>query len=124
LFNCSADWLRGIMHKDIHQNSRDSYKDFRGAKQSSYRARIWNLYNDAGKPLTDREIMQTLHEIDPNNIRPEITRLKQDGLLMEVGKNKCPITGKTVRIATITNRLYFNRNERPVMPQEQLQLAF
>jgi predicted HTH transcriptional regulator len=112
------------MDKDIHQNSRDSYKDFRGVKQSSYRARIWNLYNDAGKPLTDREIMQTLHEIDPNNIRPEITRLKQDGLLMEVGKNKCPVTGKTVRIATVTNRVYFNRNERPEQPQVQLQLAF
>lgn len=112
------------MEKDIHQNSRESYRDFRGAKQNSYRARIWNMYHDSGRPLTDREIMQTLQETDPNNVRPEITRLKQDGLVIEVGKSKCPVTGKTVRLATITETPYFNRNERPVMSQEQLQLAF
>ena len=112
------------MSKDIHENSRESFKEYRKAKGFSYRSRIWNLYHAAGRPLTDREIMQSLLETDPNNIRPEITRLKQDGLLVEVGKNKCPVTGKTVRIATVTNRIYFNRNEKPEQPQEQLQLTF
>jgi SOS-response transcriptional repressor LexA len=112
------------MDKDIHQNSRESYKDFRGAKQNSYRARIWNMYHDAGRPLTDREIMQTLQETDPNNVRPEITRLKQDGLIIEVGKSKCPFTRKTVRLATVTEIPYFNRHEKPEIPQVQLQLAF
>ncbi len=82
------------------------------------------MYNTAGRPLTDREIMQTLQEIDPNNVRPEITRLKQDGLLIEVGKNKCSFTGKTVRLVTVTGTPYFNRHEKPEIPQVQLQLAF
>jgi hypothetical protein len=108
------------MQKDIHENSVNSYKDFKKIKQNCFRARIWNFYNDAKNPLTDREVMQGLQENDFNNIRPEITRLKQDGLLKEVGKTKCFITGKTVRISSVTDKAYFNRNDNPAQAQEQL----
>ena len=110
------------MEKLIHQNSKDSFKGYKKYSQDSFRRRIYEAYKHSESALTDREVMRILAESDVNNIRPEITRLKQDGLLVEVGKTQCKETFKTVRIIKISGKAYFNRNEKPKEKAEQLSL--
>ena len=87
----------GKMLKQIHDNSRESYKENEGSGRGpTYRQKILDLLTRQS-PLTDRQIIDTLGVRDVNNIRPEITRLKQAGQIREYGKTKCPVTGKTVR---------------------------
>ena len=82
----------------IHENSRESHIEHESTgKGETYRRRIVELLKRMGKAMTDREIITALNVVDVNNIRPEITRLKQAGILQECGKVKCPITNKTVR---------------------------
>jgi hypothetical protein len=52
-------------------------------------------------PMTDREIMMRLNQVDPNYCRPRISDLIEDGVLIEAGEKVCPITGKTVRIVRL-----------------------
>lgn len=91
-----------IKTKDIHENSTRSYKENEETgKGETFRRKIVNLLTATGGSMTDRQILNTLDVSDVNNIRPEITRLKQAGVLKETGKIKCPITGKTVRTVSI-----------------------
>ncbi len=88
--------------KNIHDNSRQSYKENeKSGRGETYRQKIIELLTETGEELTDRQIMNVLNVTDVNNIRPEITRLKQKGVLRESGKVKCLITGKTVRTVCI-----------------------
>lgn len=88
--------------KDIHEHSRLSHAEHEAeGKGNSYRQRIVNLLTISGEEMTDRQIIGMLNVTDVNNVRPEITRLKQKGVLRESGKIKCPITGKTVRTVCI-----------------------
>lgn len=90
------------MTKAIHENSVESHIDHEEAgKGNTYRHQIINLLTYTQQHMTDRQIIDRLHVTDVNNIRPEITRLKQLGVISEVGKTKCPITGKTVRLVAI-----------------------
>ena len=83
--------------KAIHENSVISYaENEESGKGATYRQKIVSLLKETGRPMTDRQIFETLNT-DINNIRPEITRLKQAGILTEAGKVKCPVTKKTVR---------------------------
>ena len=86
--------------KDIHENSTESYIENEATgKGESWRQKIVALLKRTG-PMTDRDIFTTL-DTDINNIRPEITRLKQAGVLVESGKVKCEVTNKTVRTVCI-----------------------
>ncbi len=88
--------------KDIHDNSRLSHAEHEAeGKGRTYRQRIVSLLEIVKQPMTDRQIINDLHVTDVNNIRPEITRLKQAGVIRESGKIKCPVTGKTVRTVCI-----------------------
>lgn len=88
--------------KDIHDNSRKSHREHEGSgRGATYRQKIKALLALTGRPMTDREILTALNVQDVNNIRPEITRLKQKGLIEECGKVKCPVTHKTVRTVQI-----------------------
>lgn len=49
------------------------------------------------RPYTDREVAARLGYPDMNCVRPRITELVQEGLLVEVDSVRCHITGKTVR---------------------------
>lgn len=101
----------GIM---IHGNSDKAYgEQVTSGKSDSYRDSVYKLISFSGiYGITDREIMAKLKETDPNNVRPEITRLKDDGLIREIGKTKCRFTGKTVRLVVVTELPYFPRNAR------------
>lgn len=95
--------------KDIHENSTASYDEQKAkGKPDAFRKTIYNALKDWGR-MTDREVMVYLKEKDVNNVRPEITRLKQDGLIVEIGKARCKWTGKMVRITEISNLPYFRR---------------
>ena len=88
--------------KDIHDNSRQSHYEHEGSgKGATYRQKIMDVLKGQVIAMTDRQIIDTLHVTDVNNIRPEITRLKQAGYIEEAGKVKCPVTGKTVRTVCV-----------------------
>lgn len=107
--------------KEIHENSTLSFLEERAAgRTASFRRAVFELIRRSARPVTDREIMDALSEPDPNNVRPEITRLKQDGLIAEAGKVRCARTGKTVRTSRATGRAYFNRGEAPEPPVPEL----
>ena len=85
----------------VHENSTKSYEEHKAkGKSVAYRKKIMDALALA-EPLTDRQLMNLLHVTDPNLVRPEVTRLKQAGAIVECGKVKCPETGKTVRTVKI-----------------------
>lgn len=94
--------------KDIHENSTRSLNEQRqSGRTEMFRKSIWQLLFDKKVALTDRQIMDALNESDVNNIRPEITRLKQDGLILELNvKVRCAKTGKSVRQTKINSTEY------------------
>lgn len=97
--------------KDLHENSDDSYSQQRKTGRTEhFRKVIFELLSSVRQPMTDREIMEALNEPDVNNIRPEITRLKQDELVAEVDKVNCRRTGKKVRRTVINSTVYFPRS--------------
>ena len=53
---------------------------------------------------TDREVMLRLGFQDPNSVRPRITELVEQGVIIEVGSATCPVTHKTVRIIKLAAR--------------------
>lgn len=104
-----------------HENSPESLQgQVKKGKPFSYRRKVWEILSQRTEPMTDREIIETLHEQDVNNVRPEITRLKQDQLIMEVGKKKCPVTGKPVRLVRITGRPFFQRRAKSLKTAETI----
>ena len=95
----------------LHTNSEKSYKELKETgKRDIFRKLVYaEIMYSIG--ITDRQIMVELNETDPNNIRPEVTRLKQDGLIKEIGKTRCSYTGKTVRQVALTDEKYFDRKK-------------
>lgn len=53
-------------------------------------------------PSTDRDVMIGMGFTDMNCVRPRITEALDRGALAEVGERKCPVTGKTVRVVTLS----------------------
>lgn len=102
--------------KNLHENSTASFKEQKeNGRAENFRKQIYDLLfrRSIEDGLSDREIMSILNETDVNNIRPEITRLIDDGLVQEVGKKKCQWTNKTVRFSIGTGRVYFPRHQKP-----------
>ena len=63
-------------------------------------ALIYGFLCFEGRPMTDREIRNKLFGVhaDMNRCRPRITDLKKRGWVTEVGRQKDPATGKSVRL--------------------------
>lgn len=79
----------------IHQNSLWAYAA--NSKTLGQRARsIYAWIKEHGE-ATDREVMKALGFSEPNSVRPRITELVKNGLLIEVGAQKDPTTGVIVR---------------------------
>lgn len=98
----------------VHINSTVSYQEQKElGKIDSFRLKVYNTIANSPFGLTDRQVMYNLRESDFNNIRPEITRLKQDGLVGEIGKTKCFYTGKMVRVVVVLlDKPYFTRGNK------------
>ena len=87
---------------NIHQNSIESYREEKAkGNPGSYRRKIYDLLAEERIAMTDREIQKRLGVVEKSNIQPEITRLIKKGWLFEVGRIKCPYTGKTVRRSSV-----------------------
>lgn len=113
--NLELDFTEKKPAKAIHPNSTLSHRQQKERGQTEhFRRRIWEILRDANRAMTDRELMDVLSEDDVNNVRPEVTRLKQDGLISEVGKTICKWTGKKVRQTVICSTAY-----RPHQKQSQ-----
>lgn len=85
---------------EIHPNSIEAFRDLDlGLRQQI----VFDVYVRAAKTMTDRQILGWLtgdYGGDLNKVRPRITEMVQDDEIpiMEVGKTKCKITGKRVRV--------------------------
>lgn len=80
-------------HK-IHDNSTASHEQI----NHEGRAReVFDTYEKYGC-LTDREVKGLLHYSEMNDVRPTITKLIEQGDLIEVGTTKCDTTSRQVRL--------------------------
>lgn len=84
----------------IHQHSIDAYH----AEQPKLSRRALKVIDwiELNGPATDRQVMLGMGFTDMNSVRPRITEAVDRGALVEVGERKCPVTGKTVRIVTLS----------------------
>ena len=86
----------------IHQSSKESFREERDSGRIlTYREAIYKFIKNASEPLTDREIMRALGITDPNKVRPNITNMRDDGILKELPRRVCRVTGKKCRVTTI-----------------------
>jgi len=83
----------------MHDNSLDSFAqhDLTGRALE-----VFNVIRQRG-PMTDRQAMAALGRVDPNYVRPAITRLIDDGVLRECGTRKDETTGRNVRVVEIND---------------------
>jgi hypothetical protein len=78
----------------MHTNSVACWSDL----DTSERARlVLSVYQNSSVPLTDRECAERLGFKDMNAVRPRCTELRDALILVECGKAKDHISGKTVR---------------------------
>jgi hypothetical protein len=105
--------------KRLHENSSESH-DIRknSGDNEDYRFLIFCALRDSDCPMTDREVMLTIGEAEKNNVSPEITRLKEDGLISECDrKQRCSVTGRTVRAVVSATDVYVPRSRGSRRPQ-------
>jgi predicted MarR family transcription regulator len=99
----------------IHPNSTISFHEHKETGRSdSYRQKVYDSIKLSSRPVTDREVWLALDRPDINNVRPEITRLKEDGLIEECQKTTCVYTHKSVRTLKVTDKSYFSRSNKRI----------
>lgn len=84
----------------VHANSVASWRDFDADTRA---ALVRAVYTLATEPLTDRQVMQRLGFSDMNMVRPSITRLVENGYLVELAKVRDAETARLVRACTTTS---------------------
>lgn len=85
----------GVAGKAIHQNSHKAWALFPAAARAQEIKRVLRALD---RPATDREVCIYAKKTDMNWARPTITRLIEEGWLVETGTRKCPVTNRTVRV--------------------------
>ena len=83
----------------IHPHTRMSWLESRWLLTGRKLDIITEIENDG--PGTDRQIMGRLGFSDPNAVRPFITMMVKDGMLIESGSEKCRTSGRTVRVTSL-----------------------
>lgn len=77
----------------IHENSRKAWREINTSQRET---EILKVFEQHGT-LTDRQVCRIMGFPEMNNVRPRITEMIDSGVLVEVKKTRCPVTGKTVR---------------------------
>ncbi len=95
----------------MHVNSLAAYEDGRHEMFSARELAVLGALRRL-KCATDRGVMIALGFTDMNSVRPRITELIKDGVLMEDGSVEDHVTGKRVRAIRFRPR-----------PQSQVELA-
>lgn len=110
----------------MHDNSRRAYSE--SMDELSRREReCYGVLAASMRPLTDREVMESLGFTDPNAVRPRLTELVSDLWAEEVDTQRDHVTGKMVRRLSAIQpwrRQQKLRAMRDAMNENQLQLAF
>ena len=78
----------------IRQTSLLSYKDILPELSQRYQEYLVAL-RGVGHPATDQEVSRYAGKSDPNYFRPRRNELVKQGLIVEVGKRRCSVSGKT-----------------------------
>lgn len=87
------------MRTAVHANSLAAFRA--EAPTLSRRSEMVLDWVRSHGPATDRQVMDGLGFRDPNAVRPRVTELVLDGLLVEIGTTRCTTTGKTVRLVDV-----------------------
>lgn len=84
----------------VHANSIECYHSLNLSERQAivYGAFVGAIF------LTDRQAKERLGEADMNAVRPRITEMVDSGVLVECGKMKDEVTGKTVRVCAIAEK--------------------
>ena len=85
----------------VHENSRKAYHE-ELPKLDRRCTAIMELFARHPEPKTARQVKEMMGFKDMNGVAPRITKLVDaHKALVEVGKVKCPVTGKTVRVVGV-----------------------
>jgi len=82
---------------EMHPNSIAAFETLEQHLQEREKI-VLDVFMRTGKPLHDRNVMWYLGEVDPNRVRPRITKLIEKRLLVECGKGVdkySPYKGRT-----------------------------
>lgn len=86
----------------MHVNSLAAYESGRADLFSARELAILNFLRKLqGTSASDRDVMISLGFSDMNSVRPRITELVKDGVLVESGSKTDDVTGKTVRLVAL-----------------------
>ena len=69
--------------KKAHDNSMEAYRTLDRRKR---REAILQVFRTASDAMSDREVCLTLGYSDMNAVRPRITELRDEGMIIETGK--------------------------------------
>lgn len=100
------------MKTAVHSNSLAAWHA--GERSGFFNDReleVLEALHNARMPLRDRQIMEACGYSELARVQPRISDLLNQGVLQEVGRQKCPLSGKYVRMTAIA--------PEPVMKQEQ-----
>ena len=78
----------------IRQTSLLSYRDVLPQLSERYQEYLSAL-RGVGHPATDQEVSRFAGHGDPNYFRPRRNELVKLGMIVEVGKRSCCVSGKT-----------------------------
>ena len=98
------------INHDMHENSRESFKNHNKEKRTDI---ILNVFRSSPTPLTDRQVMRRLFQVDPNYVRPAIHDLLEKGVLIYTGDTKCEETKETVRLSALATSGHTAAPEKP-----------
>lgn len=87
---------------EMHPNSLEAYHEEQVPTFQTREAKILELFKSVRVPMTDRCVMRHLGFSDPNNVRPRITELIDQGYLQETGRIVDSASGKKVRLVAIS----------------------
>lgn len=85
---------------EMHENSLAAY-EANGFRFSLRSRMIAVVYARSGTPLTDREVGLKLGFADMNAVKPRISEMVRQGVLVECGKSWDPSTKATVRLCRL-----------------------
>jgi len=91
------------MAKSWRRMDDNSLAAFDNGRRQTRETSIYSVYQEHGRPLTDREVKEFLDLEDMNDVRPVITRMMKaiPARLEKAGDAKDHKTGKTVRTVRI-----------------------
>lgn len=92
--------MSATVRRNMHVNSLNAYFEGQTEHFSKREQQVLDQVR-ALRSATDRDVMVSLNFTDPNTVRPRISELIKEGLLVEVGFSEDVITGKTVRLVSL-----------------------